>query len=352
MRLPVDAARRLASALVACGLSLALAACGTVDGLDGVETTQGAPLSVVGPAADYPMVLGEPFTVDGKLYTPADTLNYDAVGYAGTDDGFGVTAAHRTLPLPSYAEVTSLDSGRTILVRVERRGPMTGANLTSLSAAAAAQLQIGEGAPVRIRRVNPPEAERAELRAGRAAPERMETPKSLVQVLRRKLPEAGVVSLASAPPVNPAGQSDAVPASVAALVPASAHPVPARAVGAYPLPRIGAPPAPPRPASVTQAAPAPHAGTAQALRPGTAARAAATTAVAPVAKGAFIIQAGAFANRANAERAAKHLGGFISPSGRLFRVRTGPFTTRSQADAALAKVRLAGYSDARVTTAD
>jgi rare lipoprotein A len=65
-----------------------------------------------------------------------------------------------------------------------------------------------------------------------------------------------------------------------------------------------------------------------------------------------VIQAGAFANRANAERAAKQLGGFISASGRLFRVRTGPFATRGRADAALAKVRAAGYSDARVTTAN
>ena len=292
MRLPADAVRRLVNTLTAFALSVALSACGMSGGNGGVQTTQGEPVSLLGPAADYPMVLGEPFTVDGELYTPADTLNYDAVGYAGLDDGEGVTAAHRTLPMPSYAEVTSLDTGKTILVRVERRGPMSGGNLVSLSAAAAAQLGAGEGAPVRVRRVNPPEAERAELRAGRSAPERMETPKALLQVLRRKLPAAGAVSLAAIKPDHPSPQ----PAATAAVAPA-AQPAPARA-----------------------------------------------------AEGAFVIQAGAFASRANADRAAKQLGGFISPSGRLFRVRTGPFATRGQADAALAKVRAAGYTDARVTT--
>jgi rare lipoprotein A len=71
----------------------------------------------------------------------------------------------------------------------------------------------------------------------------------------------------------------------------------------------------------------------------------------PSAKGAFVIQAAAFSSRANADRAAKALGGTVSASGKFFRVHTGPFASRGQADAALAKVRAAGYSDARVTTA-
>jgi hypothetical protein len=65
-----------------------------------------------GPAGDYPMVLGAPFMVDGVTYTPADTMNYDAVGYAGEDGGEGISGAHHTLPLPSYVEVTALDRAR------------------------------------------------------------------------------------------------------------------------------------------------------------------------------------------------------------------------------------------------
>jgi rare lipoprotein A len=78
-----------------------------------------------GPAADYPVVIGDAFTIDGVTHTPTDQLNYDAVGYASVSpqDGVAVAASHKTLPLPSYAEVTSLESGRTILVRVENRGP-------------------------------------------------------------------------------------------------------------------------------------------------------------------------------------------------------------------------------------
>jgi rare lipoprotein A len=342
MRLLVDAGNRL----LLLGLSAALSACGAIGGGGTVETTQGAPLAVSGPAADYPMVLGDPFTVDGELFTPADTLNYDAVGYAGIDAGAGVTAAHRTLPLPSYAEVTSLESGKTILVRVERRGPMAGRNLVSLSPAAAAQLGAGEGTPVRLRRVNPPEAERAKLRSGQSAPERMETPKSLVEVLRRKLPAVGAATL-SAPATTQAVRplAPAVPAVPVVASGASAVGSP-RPVTAYPLPGLAATAAAPKAVVVARAEPAPRVA---AVRPAPVVRPAPL--VSP-ASGDFVIQAAAFASRANADRAAKVLGGSVSPAGRLFRVRTGPFATRAQAQAALAKVRAAGYSDARVTTAD
>jgi rare lipoprotein A len=280
------------------------------------------------------MVLGEPFTVDGELYTPADTLNYDAVGYAALDDGAGVTAAHRTLPLPSYAEVTSLESGKTILVRIERRGPMTGKSLLSLSSAAAAQLGASDGAAVRVRRVNPPEAERAELRAGRAAPDRIATPKSLVEVLRRKLPSTGAATLAAASPPPKAGTAALITAPSAAASP--------QATAAYPLPSIKAATAPSRPVVVAQAEPAPvRAAIAAPAKP----------AAKPSATGTFVVQAAAFSSRANADRAAKAIGGTVAASGKFFRVHTGPFASRTQADAALAKVRAAGYSDARVTTA-
>src|SRR5690606_16877135 len=103
----------------------------------------------IGPAADYPVVIGEPYRVGSRLHTPADTLNYDEVGYVAADTGIGVSGAHHTLPLPSYAEVTSLETGQTILVRLERRGPMTGDALVGLSSAALAQLGAAEGTPVR-----------------------------------------------------------------------------------------------------------------------------------------------------------------------------------------------------------
>lgn len=321
MKLPSDVVLRS----FALGVTVLLAGCGLAGGGERPAQLAAAPS---GPAADYPMVLGDPFTVDGEVYTPADTMNYDAVGYAALDDGAGITVADRTLPLPSYVEVTSLDSGKTILARVERRGPMTGSRLVALSHAAAAQLGVAEGAPVRVRRVNPPEAERAELRAGRAAPERMETPKSLVEVLRRKLPGSGSLNLGTPAP----RQAAAVAPAPIAAPPEPAKTVP-RVAGSYALPALPARAVEPKPAAA--AAPAPKT----------------TAKPQPAAEGRWVVQAAAFASKANAQNAAARLGGVVSPAGKYFRVRTGPFATRGQAEAALAKVRAAGYSDAKVFTA-
>lgn len=316
----------------ALGLSLALAACG---GGDRPQLASGEPAAAQanGPAADYPMVLGDAFTIDGVEHVPTDVMNYDEVGYLAADgEAAGVTAAHKTLPLPSYVEVTSLESGRTILVRVERRGPMTNDRVLALSPDALAQLETGEGAAVRARRVNPPEVQRAELRADRAAPPRMATPETLLGVLRRKLPQGGSASLAGAtPPPVPSGvqaPGKSAPAALGAAEPAPAppRPVPKEALALAPLDDA-------RPGAAAVRDPQPSA------------------AVAAAPAGAFVVQAAAFASEDNADRAAKALDGFVSPSGRFFRVRTGPYETRGQAEAALAKVRAAGYSDAKVSTA-
>jgi len=301
-----------------------------------------------GPAADYPMVLGAPFTVDGKTYSPADTLNIDQVGYAttGTEGGGGVSLAHRTLPLPSYVEVTSLKTGRTILVRVERRGPMTGSALVELSPGAAAQLGvISPREPVRVRRVNPPEAERALLRAGQTAPARMDTPMSLVGVLLRKLDPALV------PP----------PAPLAPAAPAEAAPVVAGTVGAGPgkpaqavKPALAVKPAPAAKPAVA-AAPAEARAAPTAVKPEPAPKAPAAKPVAAPAgahSGPYAVQVGAFSSAANAARAARQVGGTVLPAGKFHRVRIDGFASPAAARPALAKARAAGYTDARIQRAD
>lgn len=285
-----------------------------------------------GPAADYPMVLGDPFTIDGETYTPSDTLNYDRVGYAALDQGDGVTAASKTLPLPSYVEITSLETGKTILVRVERRGPMTNARLVALSPDAASQLAASDGTPVRVRRVNPPEVERAELRSGRPAGERLETPKSLVEVLKRKLPPNGEASLQSraAAPADPTPASAKAPGVInTAKKPPIAGTASPEGYALKPLAKTAvAPPV----ASASSAKP----------KPTTVEKSKSD------ASGGFLIQAGAFSIKSNADRAARSVGGFVTRSGNLYMVRSGPYRTRGQAEAALVKVRAAGYSDARV----
>lgn len=295
----------------------------------GTATAKDTPAPLpAGPAADYPIVLGAPFTIDGTTYTPSDKLNVDQVGYAYADGegGTAISAAHRTLPLPSYAEVTSLDTGRTILVRIERRGPMTGDGLIALSPGAAAQLGIAAATktPVRVRRVNPPEVERAALRRGDRAPERMETPKSLVAVLLRKL-NPGLPGAAPAPGSQPMSPL------------AAAAPVAPPAAG---KPQKLGPSAASAPSRPPLAVAVPTAGPSPAAKPSLPAR------------GGSVVQVGAFSIKANADASAAKLGGHVSPAGRLWRVRMGPYTAPAEAAAALAKAKGAGYSDARIQRAD
>ena len=269
------------------------------------------------------MVVGPAFSVDGVTYTPSDVMNYDAVGYAGAapNGGMSVSAAHRTLPLPSYVEVTALDTGRTILVRVERRGPMLGGDLIELSPGAA--LQLGRNAQqrgaVRVRRVNPQEYERALLRTNQRAPERLVTPGPLLEVLRKLLaaksapaslavvdpdPVAGD-PVAAAPPVKPVPVK-AIPAKPTAAKPATSKPTPTKA-----------PPANVATVSVT---------------------------------GGFTVQIAAFASRANADATAKKLGGRVSGSVKLWRVQLGPFANRAAAETGLARAKKAGFGDARIVS--
>jgi rare lipoprotein A len=281
--------------------------------------------SKTGPAGDYPMVLGAPFIIDGVTYTPADTLNYDSVGYAQAGGGEGVSGAHRTLPLPCYIEVTSLETGRTILVRLTQRGPTSGSDLVALSAGAWRQLGASPGTrlPVRVRRVNPPEAERAMLRAGAQAPARMDTPPGLLFALKRKLGIGLVVAPSPAEPVPPKLEPKPL-AKPAPTKPALALPIPAQ-------PKLAK-----NDSAVVKPVSKPTTPKAE-------------TAIAQSKD--FYVQVGAYSTRARADAAAKATSGTVSASGRLWRVRVGPHKDRGQADAALAKVRSGGYADAGVVTA-
>jgi rare lipoprotein A len=92
--------------------------------------------------------LGVPYRIAGRWYVPAEDPNYDRTGTAswyGSDfhgrktangevfDMWALTAAHPTLPIPSYAYVTNLDNGRTVLVRINDRGPYAHDRLIDLS---------------------------------------------------------------------------------------------------------------------------------------------------------------------------------------------------------------------------
>ena len=159
-------------------LGLVLAA--SVAGCGGGETYR--------PVIDVPVRIGPPYKVRGMTYVPAAQPGYDMLGYAtwyGSESGnqvangerfrpSWVTAAHATLPLPSYVEVTALDTGRRIVVRVNDRGPYGDpARILDLSKGAAELLGVRASgkAAVRVRVVEPGEADRAALRKGRPARE-------------------------------------------------------------------------------------------------------------------------------------------------------------------------------------
>lgn len=74
-----------------------------------------------------------------------------------TYDMYAMTAAHKTLPLPTYAEVTNLDNGRKIIVKINDRGPFHAQRIIDLSYAAAKKLDMtGKGtAPVLVRALDP-----------------------------------------------------------------------------------------------------------------------------------------------------------------------------------------------------
>lgn len=138
------------------------------------------------PVSDVPVRIGPPYTVRGTTYVPAADPRYDELGYAtwyGNESGNRtasgerfiagwITAAHKTLPLPTYVEVTALDTGRRILVRVNDRGPFGDpTRIIDLSKGAAEALGVrarGKAA-VRVRVVAPPEKDRKRLREGKPA---------------------------------------------------------------------------------------------------------------------------------------------------------------------------------------
>lgn len=159
------------------------------------------------PVSDWPVRVGPPYAVRGVTYVPAADPTYDMLGLAswyGNESGNRtangekfkakwVTAAHTTLPLPSYVEVTALGTGRTILVRVNDRGPFVRGRILDLSRGAAEELGVRASGPaqVRVRLVDPPEADRAALRHGKPATRRPDAPAASLAFWRAQLAAAG-----------------------------------------------------------------------------------------------------------------------------------------------------------------
>ena len=154
------AVRRFAPVGVCAVLSLLLAHCSSsnIDSRYGVAASP----RVINPGEPVPKGggtyrVGSPYVVGGRMYVPQYDPHYKAVGLAswyGDDfhgrytangeifDLDGISAAHPTLPLPSYARVTNLANGRSLIVRVNDRGPYAANRIIDLSVRAAELLDF------------------------------------------------------------------------------------------------------------------------------------------------------------------------------------------------------------------
>jgi rare lipoprotein A len=140
-------------ALIACCTALANCSSGNYAGKIDPKWGVASSARVVEPGEPVPKGggvyrVGKPYTVAGRTYTPEENIDYVSEGLASWygDDFHGrytangevydmnsISAAHPTLPLPSYVRVTNLSNQRSIVVRVNDRGPYVGNRIIDLS---------------------------------------------------------------------------------------------------------------------------------------------------------------------------------------------------------------------------
>ena len=267
--------------------------------------------------------IGNPYQIAGVWYYPHEDPFYDETGVAswyGPDfhgkstangeryDMDALTAAHRTLPMPTIVRVTNLENGRSIKLRVNDRGPYAHGRILDVSRRAAELLGFQNKGTARVR-------VQFEGRAGAGAPaddDAAATP----QTDMKAAPLSGVSSATLAPPP-------------------------------------GATAAPPRAptASLPTAAPATAASGESGIEPDGV-----VTSVAVPATTRLWVQVGAFLSRGNADRLAERLiyVGRAQVSGSalngkpIYRVRFGPFATVEEADSMLDKVINKGQNGAQI----
>lgn len=310
------------------------------------------------PMARDPEVLSQ----EAKMY---DEVGYavwpgaeEATGEGGTLGASAVWIAHPTLPVPSYVELTRLDTGRTVVARVSARPALkrSGA-LVELSAGAARQLlldPVGQAA-LRVRAANPTDQEKAALRMGQAAGDRMDTPESLLIVLRKKAGTLAAVGTAS----RAATEVQAAPRSpVKASTVAKAAPPTPQSKAAGPREDTGPHWVVNRDNAEAESGPPPmddgfvveQAGPRRATPRPAQQWPKPTPAPQPTyVSGGYYVQVAALSSRWKAQQVAKQIGGGVQPVGNLFRVRKGPYPSEAAARAALGPLAAKGYRDARIT---
>lgn len=280
--------------------------------------------------------VGKPYEIRGIWYYPKTDYGYIETGIASwygpgfhgkktangeIYDQFDLTAAHRTLPLPSMVRVTNLGNGRSITVRLNDRGPFANNRIIDLSRRSAELLgfRIQGTAKVKV------EILEEESRQLAALAQRGGT-----QIAGNAQPAGQVATELTASPVKAAP-------TVAVTGESLAAPTGATAVAARPSPSTSKPvPA----ARRTITAPTPDGVVTQV----------------PVAANNIFVQAGSFVRVANAERLRAKLSSLGTTQiataqigdAQYFRVRLGPLVSVTEADRLLATLHGNGFNEARV----
>ena len=353
-----------------------------------VDTTKRLP-GEPEPTGSYKV--GKPYRVEGQWYYPKVDYAYHERGLASwygpnfhgkptangeTFDMRKVSAAHKTLPLPSIVRVTNLENGRSLVLRVNDRGPFVRGRIIDLSQRAAELLGFAEQgtAKVDVRVLGEPSRQAAlKLGAGNL-PEFGPTPPqpspSIEVTVERLNPVDGIAAETA-----PRGTGGAQPVRVASAGPTSpppydgmtniqsgaAAPAPQQSPSQHPvvtyLPPTGQggagtaqPPAPVQATGPTEAE-STRAGYRQ-PEPGESVQ------VVPVGAAPMIfVQAGAFARYDNANRLRARLTALGHPvkvtqiyitHQPMFRVRVGPLASVEMADRTLDRMVGAGYPDAHI----
>ncbi len=277
--------------------------------------------------------IGKPYKINNIWYYPEENYNHNETGIASwygakfhgrktangeVYDMNALTAAHRTLPMPSYVRVTNLENGRSLVLRINDRGPFAHSRVVDISRRGSQLLGFQKAGTARVRvqiLADKSRALKAQL-TGQAQLAKVGSP-----ITVERLPKAKVESKLLGPPTE--------------------KKLPISAATASPERLDGAENIAPKALDIRDVAEAPTTGEVE---------------FGQVALTQIFVQAGAFHRFDNANKVRARLSsvGHVAVSsvlrgGRdLFRVRIGPFKNVGDADQVLASVTKAGFLGARI----
>jgi len=326
--------------------SLVLIGAVTLSGCAETQFVVGSAKRIMGPTPDEEKAdalpkdykIGKPYQIAGTWYYPQEDFEYDETGIASwygakfhgrrTANGEiynmnALTAAHRTLPMPSFVRVTNLENGRSLILRVNDRGPFARGRILDVSRRGSQLLGFQKQGTARVRvqvLADRTQALKARLR------NQTELAKVGTPITVNRLPKPRVQSQSLPAPGNssPALSTETLPkvtqSTAEPAVEPTTSPEPAAPVAIQAFEPSG---------EVTEGKPTPtH----------------------------IYVQAGAFSKFDNANRVRARLAPLgdvrlsqVLVNGKdLYRVRVGPLTSVGDADRMLASVAENGYRNARI----